>query len=167
MGQRILIHLTPELRQHLETLIHAGSAPARTQTKARILLLTDRSQGQHHTDAAIAAALLCSKGTIGNTRKRFMTGGLDSALYDRPRPGNPPKITGQTGQVEAQLVLLACSAPPPGQARWTLQLLADHLVLLGSVESLSAVAVYERLKKMNCGPGRSKVGVSPSLRPSS
>ncbi len=155
MGKPILLHLTAQLRQRLETLIHTGAAPARTQTKARILLLTDRSQGQHHTDAAIAAALLCSKGTIGNTRRRFVAGGLDAALYERPRTGKPPKIT---GEVEAQLVLLACSAPPAGQARWTLQLLADQLVCLGWVESLSAVAVHTRLKKTNCGPGRSRVG---------
>ena len=151
MGQHTVIQLTAEQRQHLETLIHAGSAPARTQTKARILLLTDRSQGQHRTDAEITQALLCSKGTIISTRKRFVQDGVEAALYDKPRPGKAPKIT---GEVEAQLVLLACSSPPLGQARWTLQLLADQLVLLGLVESISAVAVHERLKKMNCVPGR-------------
>jgi putative transposase len=151
MGQHTVIHLTPEQRQHLENLIHAGSAPARTQTKARILLLTDRSQGQRRTDAEIAQALLCSKGTIGSTRKRFAQDGMEAALYDKSRPGKAPK---STGEVEAQLVLLACSSPPSGQARWTLQLLADQLVLLGLLESISAVAVHERLKKTNCVPGR-------------
>ncbi len=151
MGQHTVIHLTCEQRQHLENLIHAGAAPARTQTKARILLLTDRSQDQHRTDEEIAQALLCSKGTIGSTRKRFVAGGFEAALYDRPRPGQTPKIT---GEVEAQLILLACSAPPQGQARWTLQLLADQLVVLGLVQSISVVAVYERLKKMSLSPGR-------------
>lgn len=161
MAQHIVIHLTPKQRQYLENLIHAGSAPARTQTKARILLLTDRSQGRRHTDAELAQVLFCSKGTIGNTRRRFVQEGLQAALYDKPRPGQAPKIT---GEVEAQLVLLACSAPPLGQARWTLQLLADQLVVLGLVESISTVAVYQRLKKTNCVPGRSKVGVSPNPR---
>ena len=164
MGQHLLLQLTPELRQQLENFLHAGSAPARTQTKARILLLSDRSQGQQRTDAAIADALLCGRGTIITTRQRFMAGGLEAALYDRPRPGRVPKLT---GEVEAQLVLLACSQPPQGQARWTLQLLADQLVVLGLVESISAVAVHTRLKKMHCGPGRSKAGASPSLRPGS
>lgn len=164
MGQHTVIHLTPQQRQHLENLIHAGSAPARTQTKARILLLTDRSQNQRRTDAEIAQALLCSKGTIGSTRKRCVQDGLEAALSDKPRPGQAPKIT---GEVEAQLVLLACSSPPLGQARWTLQLLADQLVLRGLVQSISAVAIQQRLKKTNYVPGRSKPGASPSHRPSS
>jgi hypothetical protein len=151
MGQHTVIHLIPEQRRHLENLIHAGSAPARTQTKARILLLTDRSQGERRTDTEITQALLCSKGTLGSTRKRFAREGMEAALYDKPRPGKAPKIT---GEVEAELVLLACSSPPLGQARWTLQLLADQLVLLGLVQSISAVAVHERLKKTNCAPGR-------------
>lgn len=151
MGKHITIQLTDEQRSHLEKLIRSGAAPARTQTKARILLLTDRSQGQQRTDQEVADALLCSKGTIVTMRKRFAAEGLDAALYDKPRPGAKPKIT---GEVEAKLVTLVCSDPPDGHARWTLQLLANQLVTLGLLESISQVAVHQRLKKTNLNLGR-------------
>ena len=86
-------------------------------------------------------------------------GGLETALGDKPRPGRAPKLT---GDVEARLVLLACSQPPEGRTRWTLKLLAEQLVELGLVDSISEVAVYKRLKKTNSNRGRSKLGVSQS-----
>jgi transposase len=134
----------------LEQLIRAGTCLARTQTKARILLLTDRSQGQHRSDAALADALGVSKPTIIRTRRRFVLEGMDAALYDKPRPGATPKLT---GAVEAHLTVLACSTPPDGKARWTLQLLADKLVELELVASISDVAVMHRLKKTNSNRG--------------
>ena len=76
--------------------------------------------------------------------------GLANALYDKARPGATPKIT---GEIEAQLTLLACSAPPAGRSRWTLQLLADKLVELKLVDSISDVAVMHRLKKTNLSLG--------------
>ena len=76
--------------------------------------------------------------------------GLESALYDKPRPGQKPKIT---GDIEAQLVVLVCSDAPEGHDRWTLRLLAERLVALTELESISHVAVGERLKKMNSSPG--------------
>ncbi len=76
--------------------------------------------------------------------------GMDAALYDKPRPGAPPKLT---GAVEAHLTVLACSTPPDGKARWTLQLLADKLVELELVASISDVAVMHRLKKTNSNRG--------------
>lgn len=144
------VYLTPEQRAQLERLIHTGTAPAQTHTRARILLLTDRSQPTHLTDVVIAAALLCHTNTVGNVRRRFVQQGLDGALYDQPRPGAQPKIT---GEVEAQLSLLACSTPPNGRKRWTLQLLADKLVELGVVDSISDVAVMHRLKKIASSRG--------------
>jgi transposase len=144
------VTLTTEIRERLEDMIHRGDEPARTQTRARILLLTDYSQGNHWPDGAIAAALLCSQKTVVNVRQRYMEEGLQAALYDKPRPGQTPKLT---GDVEAQLTLLACSDPPEGYARWTMRLLADKLVELELVEEISHVAVWERLKKMNCTLG--------------
>jgi len=76
---------------------------------------------------------------------------LDAALYEKPRPGASPKIT---GDIEAKLVTLACSDPPLGRSRWTLRLLADTMVELGYIDSISNVAVYQRLKKTNSSPGR-------------
>jgi transposase len=98
----------------------------------------------------VAEAVLCSQGTVVGVRRRFVEEGWSAALYDKPRPGQAPKIT---GEIEAQLVMLACSDAPAGQARWTLRLLAEHLVELTELESISHVAVGERLKKMNLSPG--------------
>jgi transposase len=150
MRTKYHIHLSKENRQELETLIRSGASSARTQTRARILLLTDESQQKKKGTEEIASALMCSLPTITNIRKKFVEGGLENALYDKPRPGAIPKIT---GEIEAQLTLLACSAPPEGRSRWTLQLLADKLVELKLVESISDVAVMHRLKKMNLSLG--------------
>lgn len=144
MSQHAYIYLTTEQRHELEEMVHKGQWPARVQTRARILLLSDRSQGAPHKAAEIAEVLLCSESTVGNVRRRFVQAGLQAALYDKPRPGAKPKLT---GEVEAQLVLLACSAPPEGQSRWTLRLLAQRLVELEFVESISHVAVRDALKK--------------------
>jgi transposase len=150
MSKHRKVTLTTEVRERLEGIIHSGEEPARTQTRARILLLTDHSQGNHWNDEVIAAALLCSQKTVVNVRQRYVAEGLEAALYDKPRPGQAPKLT---GEVEAQLTLLACSDPPEGYARWTMRLLADKLVELELVEEISHVAVWERLKKTNCTPG--------------
>jgi transposase len=150
MRTKYHIHLSKGNRQELETLIRSGESSARTQTRARILLLTDESRKKQKGTEEIASALMCSLPTITNIRKKFVEGGLENALYDKPRPGAIPKIT---GEIEAQLTLLACSAPPEGRSRWTLQLLADKLVELKLVDSISDVAVMHRLKKMNLSLG--------------
>jgi len=150
MGKHTHIELTTEQRTELERLIRTGDAPARTHTRARILLLSDRSQGQKRTDQAVADAALCSKSTVINVRRRFLAGGLQAALYDKGWPGAPPKFT---GEVEARLTMLACSEPPEGAARWTLRLLADQMVELGYVDSISHVTVRELLKKTKSSPG--------------
>jgi len=144
MSKHRKVNLTTKERERLEGIISSGAEPARTQTRARILLLTDYSQGKHWADQAIAEALLCSQKTVVNIRQRYSQGGLEAALYDKGWPGAVPKIT---GEVEAQLTLLACSEPPEGYARWTMRLLADRLVQLELVDSISHVAVWERLKK--------------------
>lgn len=145
MSKHLHVHLILEQRAHLERMVRSGRAPARVQTRARILLLADRNQADRRTDPEIAAALLCGANTAGNIRRRFVHAGLNAALYDRPRPGAKLKIT---GEVEAQLTVLACSQPPAGKARWTLQMLADKLVELQLVASISDVAVMHRLKKL-------------------
>jgi hypothetical protein len=150
MSKHLHIHLTDEQRKHLQDLITSGNAPARTQTRARILLLCDHSQGRPPTAQQIAAALLCNKNTIGNVRRRFVAEGLPTALYDKPRPGQTPKIT---GEIEAHLIALCCSPPPAGKARWTLRLLAQQMVELGHLDTISDVALMKRLKKTNWLPG--------------
>ncbi len=87
---------------------------------------------------------------MANVRRRFLSGGLAMALYDKGWPGPHPKFT---GEVEAQLTLLACSDPPEGAARWTLRLLANRMIELGYVDYISHVTVRKLLKKTSCSPG--------------
>jgi putative transposase len=159
MNKHFQVHLIDEQIKELDSLTRSGNAPARTQTRARILLLTDRSGGQERTDQDVADALLCHKGTVANVRYRFRDGGLNRALYDQPRPGQTPKIT---GEIEAQLTVLACSEPPTGCARWTLRLLAGRMIELGYVEYVSHVTVGDVLKKTHSSPGGSNPGALPS-----
>jgi transposase len=145
------ITLTKEERTELSQLIKSGKHSARVLGRARILLLLDRSQGEKRKLQDIADAMLTSIGTITNVKRRYLQGGLEHGLYDRPRPGAKPKID---GEVEAHLIALVCSDPPAGYERWTLQLLADKLVELELVESLSHVAVRDALKKTNSSLGK-------------
>ena len=150
MSKHTKLYLTAEQRSHLENLIRCGSAPARTQTKARIVLMTDRGSGKLRKDAEIAESVMVNVATVGRTRRKFINEGMEAALYDKPRPGGKPKIT---GDIEAKLTMLACSDPPEGRDRWTIQLLADKMVELQYVESISRVAVGKRLKKVNLSLG--------------
>lgn len=168
MGTRVAaeVRLTDAEREELRRLTRTGESPARVQTRARVLLLAaERSVGSRGgsrrrsgSNETIGSTLGISPRTVSRIRRRFAEGGLDAALYDRPRSGRPVEIT---GDVEAKLVALACSAPPDGRARWTLQLLADRVVALGYAEHISDVTVMDRLKKTSCGPGRSRAGASP------
>ena len=141
------IKLTNEQRTHLQELIHTGSSPAQIQNRARILLLAERGD----QDIDIAQALLTSPSTVQRTRCRFVTQGLDGALYPKPKSGRPPIFT---GEVDAYLTMLACSQPPQGRGRWTLQLLADQLITLAMVDTISDSQVRKMLKKTASSLGR-------------
>lgn len=151
MSQRHHVNLNVEQRKELEAMIHKGESSVREQTRVRILLLSDQSQGQKRTQAEVAAVLMCHETTVGNICRRFSREGLVAALSEKPRPGKPPKVT---GEVEAHLVALTCSQPPPGHVRWTLRLLANRLVELEQVESISHVAIRDVLKKTNLSLGK-------------
>jgi transposase len=138
------IYLNENERTELEQLIKSGTKSARVIARARTLLLLDRSQGKKRTIQEVVEAAMVSQGTVSNTKKRYFAGGLAEALYEKPRPGARPKIT---GEVEAHLIALVCSDPPEDHERWTLRLLADELVALELVDSISHVAVGEALKK--------------------
>lgn len=150
MGKHRHIQLDEEERIHLLHLTHKGESSARVQTRARILLLCNRSQGHKRTLAQVADGALCSIGTVRNVKKNYFVGGLEAALYEKPRPGAVPTFT---GEIEAHLTMLACSEPPEGYGRWSLRLLADKMVELEYVESISHVTVGEMLKKTNCNLG--------------
>ena len=151
MSQALSVFLSDDDRRSLVDLTRKGNAPARVQTRARILLLSDKSRESGRTQAQIAESLGISTPTVSTICRRFVQEGKEAALSEKPRPGAAPKIT---GEVEAQLVVLACSDPPGGKGKWTMQLLADKLVELRLVESISDSAVCDRLKKTRLNPGR-------------
>ena len=150
MSKHLQIELNTDERAELEQLVRTGNAPARKQTRARILLLSDRSQGQKRTDQQVAEAALCHPSTVSNIRRRYVQDGLAQALNDKGWPGAKPKLT---GDIEAKLTLLACSEPPKGHARWTLRLLANRMIELGYIADVSHVTVREWLKKTNSSLG--------------
>jgi hypothetical protein len=163
MSKHTSLTLTPEQRQQLEVIVRTGQHKARALTRVRIVLLLERSQEKRYTDQEIADVLGCFRLTVANTRRRFLEAGIAGVLGEKPMgPTAPVKMT---GELEAQLTVLACSDAPEGQARWTVRLLADTLVELGFVEELSYVTVSRTLKKMKSSPGGCKPGALASLPP--
>jgi len=144
MNKKYHVRLTDTQRQELQSLISAGQAPARRIARGRILLKVDEN-GPSLTDDQAAEACEVSAQTVARTRKRFDTEGLKRALY-RKKPDRTYERKIQ-GEEEAHLIALACSTPPEGRSRWSLRLLADKMVELGHVESLSYGTVRRALKK--------------------
>jgi hypothetical protein len=145
--EKYRVTLTADERKAVEKLVSVGKAAARRLTHGRILLLADTSDGQEHADDQIVLALGTSLRSVERIRTRFVTEGLEAALNPRPQPPRPDKIKIK-GDIEQHLLRLACSDPPEGRCHWTLQLLADELVVLGLVDSLSPETVRQALKKM-------------------
>ena len=139
------VTLTEEERTRLEALTHHGRVAARTVRHAWILLQADAGPaGPAWSDAQIRAAFGVGGATIARVRHAVVAEGLDAALYPkRPAPRLPAKIDGAN---EAHLVALACSTPPDGRERWTLRLLAEHVVTLEG-ETISYETVRRTLKK--------------------
>ncbi len=140
MAAKYLVTLTDEERAQLLALTKKGTASARTLTRAHILLQANAGT----PDGVIATALHIGTATVERTRKRFVEEDLDAALREHPRPGGRRKLEGKP---EAFLIALACSTPPDGRQHWTMQLLADKLVELKHVESISDETVRRTLKK--------------------
>ena len=157
------ITLTAEERADLEQLVSSGKAAARKLTHARILLLADDSRGNEHSDDQIVAALGTSLRSVSRVRHQLVTEGFEVALLRRPQPPRPDKIKIK-GNVEQRLVELACSDPPKGRCHWTLQLLADELVVLGLVPKVSTETVRQALKKTTSSRGSSNPGASHQTR---
>jgi len=145
------VDLSEEEREQRLQLIRKGSSSARKLTRARILLKANEGL----TDQQVARALNTGTATVGRVRQRFVEEGLESALNERPRPGQRPKLTGRQ---EAHLIAVACTSPPQGHARWSLRLLAGKVVELGLADSLSPETVRKILKKQSLSPGRKSSG---------
>ena len=139
-AKKYIVDLSNEEREQLLTLMSHGKPSARKVTRARILLKADEGL----TDGAIASALNTSVSTVEQIRQRFVEGGLDQALNERPRPGQRPKLD---GVANAYVIATACSDAPAGHQRWTLRLLADQVVALGLAESVSHETIRQVLKK--------------------
>src|SRR5579871_1109992 len=141
------VDLTDQEQMELERLTRAGKVSARKMKRAQILV----KAALDWRDEEIMQALDCSRSTVERTRRRFVEGGLEKALNEEARPGQRRKLDGRG---EAHLVALACSERPDSQARWSMRLLADKLVELGVVDSISHETVRQTMKKMTSNPGK-------------
>ena len=146
MRKKYSVTLSDGERTQLRTLIRKGTASARSLARARVLLLADEG----HTDAHIAANVHVGTTTVERLRRRCVEEGVLATLHERPRPGGQPKLDGKQ---EALLVALTCSEPPDDRPCWTMQLLADRLVAIGVVETISDETVRRVLKKTTSNRG--------------
>src|SRR5512143_1093817 len=147
MLEKYIVRLTADEGEHLTALVSKGKASAAKIRHAHVLLKAD-ADGPNWMDAQSADAFSIHLNTVAGIRKRLVCPGLEAALKRQPqaRPCRLPKLDGAG---EARLLALSCSEPPPGQAQWSLRLLADRVVELGIVESFSHESVRRTLKKTN------------------
>lgn len=150
-----MVELTPEERGQLEALTCKGTVSARRMKRALVLLAADEGD----KDTEIAAKARVTVQTVERLRKRFVEEGFEAALAEHPRPGKERLLDGKQ---EAYLVALACSTPPEGRTSWTMQLLADRLVELNLVESISDETVRRTLKRGRSNRGSVRNGASPA-----
>jgi transposase len=140
-AKKYIVKLEADEREQLLEMTRKGKIGARKMKRAQILLKADEGW----KDKDIIQALNTNRSTVERTRKRLVEGGLDKALNEDPRPGQRVKLA---GNAEAHLVALTCSDAPGGRDHWPLRLLADKLVELGVVESVSHETVRRTMKKM-------------------
>ena len=140
MNKTYTVRLKARARRELRKAVRRGKESARKLTRCRILLLAD----ERKPDSAIAEALDVAMSTIFEIRRRYAQEGLEAALNERPRPGQPSKFDGKQ---KAKITALACSKSPEGRSRWTLRLLAEKAVELKMVESICPATVQTILKK--------------------
>ena len=156
MNVRYRVELTQSERDELTALLSGGRHAVRKLKRAQILLAADAGTG----DEQIATALRVSGSTIYRTKRRFVEANLEGALSEEPRCGAGRKLSGKE---EALLVATACSKPPPGRARWTLELLAGELVKLTEHEELSRETVRRRLAEIDLKPWRKDMWCIPKV----
>jgi transposase len=156
MNVRYRVELSQTERAELTALLSGGKHVARRLKRAQILLAADAGA----SDAEIARSVGVGGSTVYRTKRRFVLGNLEAALSEEPRPGAKRKLTGKE---EALLVATACSSPPAGRARWTLELLADAIVKLTLHESLSRETVRRRLAENDLKPWRKDMWCIPQI----
>jgi transposase len=153
MQKKYHVTLTAEERAELERMVSSGKSAARKLNHARILLIADEGEGgPGWTDDQIVEALNVGLSTVWRVRRRFVEEGTEAAIV--PKASIRVYTRKLDGAREARLVKLACSTPPEGRKRWTLQLLADRMVVLGHADDgLSYETVRRVLKKTRSNPG--------------
>jgi hypothetical protein len=148
-AKKFIVELDMQERARLDALISKGKASAKAILKARILLKADQAEGgAGWLDAQIVEALDTNLTMVSRTRETFVTKGIDGVLTRKKRE-TPPVPAIFDGEAQAKLTALACSAPPPGFARWTIRLLADHVVERRIVDAAHFNTVGRALKKTN------------------
>jgi transposase len=145
MKKRYVVKLTQQERKLLEGIVKRGKGPVYRIRHAYVLLHADKN-GSSKTDEEIAGLLQCHSQTVFNIRKKYSEEGLDRAV-ERKQRESPPIPRKLDGEKEARLITIACSQPPEGSAQWTLQLLADKMVELKIVDTISWKTVGRGLKK--------------------
>jgi Homeodomain-like domain len=146
-NKRFVVKLSGEERKRLNTLISKGKASAKIILKARILLKADQGEaGEGWCDEEICHALDSNVAMVARVREKLVTEGLD-AVFARKKRETPPIEPIFDGEKQAQLIALACSEPPAGRARWTIRLLAEHVVERNIVDSAHFNTVARALKK--------------------
>lgn len=156
MYKKYVVRLTEKERTQLETLVRSGRAHARKLLYGRILLKADEGGPDRWNDERIADALEISPATVARERRRFCEEGLEVALMPR-KPGRPRRRV-LDGRAEAHLIALSCSDPPEGRERWSMRLLADRMVELGHVDTVSHETIRRTLKKTLSSPTSSASG---------
>ncbi len=153
MAKRYLVRLTDEERTQLQKLLAKKRLAAQKRKRAQILLKADAGEnGPGWVDTRIAEAFDVTVVTVENVRKRYVLDGLDAAI-ERTKQCRPSRQRVIDGEKEARLVALCCSKVPAGRGRWTLRMLADELVELKIVDTISYETVRTVLKKTNCSLG--------------
>ncbi len=147
MNKKYIVRLTAEEKKELENLVKKGKTQAYRIKHANILLAVD-ADGPNWPDHQVAKAYKCHQNTVVNVRQRFVEQGFQAALK-RKKQQAPSRKRIIDGENEARLISIACSKPPEGSAKWTMQMLADELVTLKAVDSVSGQTVWRTLKKTN------------------
>lgn len=159
------VTLTAEEHSQLLELVKTGTSQAYKITHAQVLLKLDESfNDKPWSIKQISDAYLISDHTIVAIAQRFVEEGCQGALERKKQLNRHHKVT---GDIQAQIIATACSDAPLGRERWTLRLLADHLVELGVVDSISTTSIATTLKKTNLSPGSIKNGASQNQEPNS
>ena len=152
------VTLTGEEREFLQKLIKKGKTAGYRIRHAQILLVLDEiPENAEWTDEKIGKAYGCTHGAVGLLRKRFVEEGFNAAL-ERKKRLTPPRIK-IDGAAEAKIIALVCSNPPEGRCRWTLQLIANKVVELGILDSISDHGIGDLLKKTKLNHGYKNHGV--------